>query len=93
MILFIKILNYDFICNINIDVYIDTNISTYKESKKCFKNKDYDEINNIIYSNLYDYFTIKKERNIKIEFIMEKEPKGNELKFYFDDHFQDYFDD
>ena len=44
---------FDFICNINIDVYIDTNISTYKESKKCFKNKDYDEINNILYIVIY----------------------------------------
>jgi len=84
---------FDFICNINIDVYIDTNISTYKENQKCFKNDDYEEINNILYSNLYDYFTIKNERAITIEFIMEKEPKGNELRFYFDQNFQDYFDD
>jgi hypothetical protein len=85
---------FDFICNINIDAYIDTNISTYKENQKCFKNDDdYDEINNIVYSNLYDYFTIKNESAITIEFIMEKEPKGNELRFYFDQNFQDYFDE
>ena len=84
----IKVKNheFDFICNINIEVYIDTNISTYKENKKCFKNNDYDEINNIIYSNLYDYFTVNNKRLIRIELILEKEPKDPELKFTVEDH-------
>ena len=84
----IKVRNheYDFICNINIDVYIDTNISTYKESKKCFRNNDYDEINNITYSNLYHYFTVNNKRLIRIELIFEKEPKEPELKFTVEDH-------
>ena len=60
-----------------------TNISTYKDNQKCFRNNDYEEINNIVYSNLYDYFTVDdKKRNIIIELIMEKEPKGQELIFY-----------
>ena len=89
----IKNHEFDFICNINIEVYINTNISTYKDTQKCLKNNEYDEINNIVYSNLYDYFTIKQERVISIELEFEKEPKGNELRFYFDDNIQDYFDD
>ena len=44
-------------------------------------------INNIVYSNLYDYFTVDDEkRNIQIELTMEREPKGRELIFYWDDH-------
>ena len=85
----IKVKNheYDFICDINIDPYIDTNISTYKDNQKCFRNNDYEEINNIVYSNLYDYFTVDDEkRNIQIELTMEREPKGRELIFYWDDH-------
>ena len=81
----IKVKNheYDFICDININPYMDTNISTYKFNQKCFKNNDYEEVNNIVYSNLYDYFTVDdKRRNIKIELIMEREPKGPELIFY-----------
>ena len=89
----IKNHEFDFICNINIEVYINTNISTYKDTQKCLKNNDYEEINNIVYSNLYDYFTIKEERIITIELELEREPKGNELRFYFDDNIQDYFDD
>ena len=85
----IKVKNhkYDFICDINIDPSIDTNISTYKDNQKCFKNNDYEEINNIVYSNLYDYFTVdEKRRNIQIELIMEREPNGPELSFYWEDH-------
>ena len=85
IILKVKNQDFDYICDINIEVSIDTNISTYKESQKCFKNTDYSEINNIIYSNLFDYFTVNNERNIKIELIMEKEPKGPELIFYVND--------
>ena len=79
----IKIKNHEFnfICDINIDVYTDTNISTFKENKKCFKNTDYDEINNIIYSNLYDYFTVNNKRGIIIELTYDKEPKEKELQF------------
>ena len=85
----IKVKNheYDFICEINIDPYINTNISTYKDTQKCFKNYDYGEINNIVYSNLYDYFTVDdNRRNIQIELTMEREPNGPELIFYWDDH-------
>ena len=85
----IKIKNheYDFICDINVEVYIDTNISTYKDTQKCYKNDNYEEINNIVYSNLYDYFTINNsEPNFQIELIMEREPKGPELIFYWDEH-------
>ena len=83
----IKVKNheFDFICDINIEVFIDTNISTYKETQKCFKNKDYKEINNIIYSNLFDYFTINdKDRYIILEFIFENEPKDQELIFHYE---------
>ena len=85
----IKVKNheYDFICVVNIDPYIYTNISTYKDNQKCFKNNDYEEINNIVYSNLYDYFTIDDTRRyIQIELIMEREPNGSELTFYLEDH-------
>ena len=60
----IKVKNheYDLICDINIDPYTDSNISTYKDTQKCFRNNDYEEINNIVYSNLYDYFTVDDER-------------------------------
>ena len=85
----IKVKNheFDYICDINIDPYTNINISTYKDHQKCFKNNDYEEINNIVKSNLYDYFTVDdKIRNIKIELTMEREPKGPELIFYWDDH-------
>ena len=82
IILIVKNNKFDFICDINIEVLIDMNISTYKESQKCFRNSNYSEKNNIKYSNLFGYFTVYNERNIRIEFIMEKEPKGPELIFY-----------
>ena len=82
----IKIKNHEFnfICDIIIDVYTDTNISNFKENKKCFKNTDYDEINNITYSNLYDYFTVNNKRVITIELTYKKEPKEKELEFIVD---------
>ena len=83
----IKIRNheYDYICDINIDIIAQTNISTYKENHKCIKNKNYEKINNIIHSNLYnDNFTINNNSDlIQFEFTMEYEPKENELLFYF----------
>ena len=85
----IKVKNheFDYICEIDVDPYTNTNISTYKDQQKCFRNNDYEEINNIVKSNLYDYFTVDdKIRNIKIELTMEREPKGPELIFYWDDH-------
>ena len=77
----VKIHESDFICDINIDVDINTYISTFKDSKKCFKNFDYDEINNITYSNLYDYFTVNDKRAIEIELIYKNEPREKELEF------------
>jgi len=84
----IKVKNNEFgyICDIKINIISNTNISTYKESQKCFKNKDYDNINNITYSNLFDYFNINNKNFIQFEFIMEYEPKGNELIFYFNNY-------
>lgn len=78
--------NYDHICDININININTYIRTDKGLQKCFKNKDYDKINNIIYSNLYGYFNINNKKDIQFEFIMENEPKGKELIFYFNDY-------
>ena len=75
---------YD-ICGININVSIPTNISTYKESHKCLKNDNYDKINNIIHSNLYDYFNADGDDVIQFEFIMENVPKGNELIINFEE--------
>ena len=75
---------YD-ICSIYINVNIPTNISTYKESHKCLKNDNYDKINNIIHSNLFDYFNADGKDVIQFEFIMENEPKGNELIINFED--------
>ena len=84
----IKIKNhvFDNTCEINVDVSVSTNINTYKESHKCFKNDNYDTINNIIHSNLYDYFTVHKEDFIQFEFTMENEPKDNELILYYEAH-------
>ena len=83
----IKSHEYDYICDINIDIIVKTNISTYKESHKCLKNKNYDKINNITYSNLFDYFNTDNYIHlIQFEFIMEEEPKDNELIFFFDNY-------
>ena len=79
----VKEIQYDFICDININLNITTNISTYKESHLCLMNKNYNRINNIIYSNLFSYFNINNNYDdIKIEFIMEEEPREKELEIY-----------
>ena len=85
----IKVRNhkYDYVCDINITIIINTTIKTYKEKYTCFRNKNYDEINNIIYSNLFGYFTFSYfERFFQLEFILEKEPKDTELTFYYEDY-------
>ena len=82
----VKSFEYEYICDIYVNVIIDTNISTYKEDHKCFKNNDYDKINNILYSNLYDYFNINDEQSVIFEFTYENEPKGKELEFNFSDY-------
>ena len=84
----IKIKNhiYDYICIINIDITADTNIKIDKETHICVKDKNYNKINNILYSNLYRNFEINyTSTDIQFEFTMEDEPKGNELIFFFND--------
>ena len=82
----VKSHKYDYICDININIIIETNISTYKESHKCLKNKSYGKINNITYSNLFNYFNINNKSFVQFEFMMENEPKENELIFYFNNY-------
>ena len=80
----VKIHTTNSICQINFDVIIDTYIKTYKESHKCLKNNNYDKINNIIYSNLYERYNIENLTDIfKLEFNMEEKPKDNELIIYY----------
>ena len=81
----LKNIPYNYICTINLDLLIETSISTYNETHKCYMNPSLDRINNITYSNLYQNIKVNNYRgNIKFEFTMEYPPQENDVIFYYE---------
>ena len=74
-------------CKILIDIIVETKINTYKEVHKCLMNNAFDRVNNITYSNLYNNFNIKNNKEIiQFKFEFEENVFGNDTIFYYNNY-------
>ena len=78
----------EIICNIEIELVVDTLLIENKERKCVLNNESYDKINNITRTNLNRTIIVKEDTSyVEIYYIFKNEyPKENELIIYYENH-------